>query len=97
MMNSAIPNRDFTQPLNTIICIAACFPNNDKQTKSIPYKRPARINFKFLGQIILAIPGIRVLMVGVVTFSSMCHVMVLICILLLLVKITEEKQIDQNF
>lgn len=53
--------------------------------------------FKFLGQIILAIPGIRVLMVGVVTFSSMCHVMVLICILLLLVKITEEKQIDQNF
>lgn len=54
------------------------------------------IIFKFLGQIILAIPGIRVLMVGVVTFSSMRHVMVLIGILLLLMKITEEKQIDQN-
>lgn len=55
------------------------------------------IIFNFWGQIILAFSGIRVLMVGVVTFSSMRHVILLICILLLLVKITEEKQIDQNF
>lgn len=53
------------------------------------------IIFNFLGQIILAFSGIRVQ--GVVTFSSMRHVILLICILLLLVKITEEKQIDQNF